>query len=53
MARKGLVRAGAMLVKVLGDGELGKKLEVHAHKFSGAARAGIEKAGGSCQVVSS
>jgi large subunit ribosomal protein L15 len=53
MADKGLVRDKRALVKVLGDGQLAKKLEVHAHKFSGAARAGIEQAGGSCQVVTS
>jgi large subunit ribosomal protein L15 len=53
MAEKGLVRIGKQPIKVLGDGELAKKLEVHAHKFSGAAKAGIEKAGGSCQVVTS
>ncbi len=53
LAAKGLVRGGKRRVKVLGDGELGKKLAVQAHKFSASARAGIEKAGGSCEVVSS
>lgn len=33
-------------VKVLAFGELSKKLKVSAHKFSKAARAAIEKAGG-------
>lgn len=50
---KGLVRGGKRLVKVLGDGELSKKLAVQVHKFSASARAGIEKAGGSCEVVAS
>ena len=49
---KGLVRGGERLVKVLADGELTKKLSVQAHKFSQAARAKIEGAGGSCEVVS-
>lgn len=34
-------------VKILGVGELSKKLTVHAHKFSAKAREAIEKAGGS------
>jgi large subunit ribosomal protein L15 len=33
-------------VKILGDGDLTKKLTVRAHKFSAAARAKIEAAGG-------
>lgn len=33
-------------VKILGDGELERKLTVHAHKFSASARARIEAAGG-------
>ncbi len=44
----GLVR-GARKVKVLGDGDLTKKLTVHADKFSKSAREKIEAAGGSCQ----
>jgi len=51
MIDKGLVRRGKRLVKVLADGELSKKLTVRAHKFSASARVGIEKAGGSCEVV--
>ncbi|MCU0232903.1 MAG: 50S ribosomal protein L15 [Thermoanaerobaculales bacterium] len=53
LLEKGLVRRGAQPIKVLGDGDLTKKLVVQAHKFSAAARTGIEKAGGSCEVVSS
>ena len=53
LVEKGLVRGGKRLVKVLGDGELKKKLNVQAHKFSASAKAGIEKAGGSCEVVTS
>ena len=33
-------------LKVLGDGELTKKLKVYAHKFSRSAVEAIEKAGG-------
>jgi large subunit ribosomal protein L15 len=53
LVEKGLVRGGERLVKVLGDGELSKKLSVQVHKFSASAKAGIEKAGGSCEVVTS
>ena len=53
LIEKGLVRGGKRPVKVLADGDLSKKLIVQAHKFSGTARAGIEKAGGSCEVVTS
>ena len=51
MAEQGLVRGGQRPVKVLADGELTKKLTVQAHKFSSSARAGIEAAGGTCEVV--
>jgi len=53
LVEKGLVRGGKRPIKVLADGNLSKKLIVQAHKFSGSARAGIEKAGGSCEVVTS
>ncbi len=53
LLEKGLVRRGRQPIKVLGDGELTKKLAVQAHKFSASARTGIEGAGGSCEVVSS
>jgi large subunit ribosomal protein L15 len=49
---KGLARKGAKPVKILGSGELTKKLNVKAHKFSTSAQASIEKVGGSCEVVS-
>lgn len=42
----GLVRKN-VLVKVLGDGKLTAKVDVTAHKFSGAAREAIAAAGGS------
>lgn len=39
------------LVKILGDGQIGKPLEVSAHKFSAGAQAKIEAAGGRCEVI--
>ena len=38
-------------VKILARGELEKKLEVHAHAFSAAAKEKIEAAGGSCHTL--
>ena len=38
-------------VKILGDGELNKKLTVKAHKFTKSAVEKIEKAGGSIEVI--
>ncbi len=52
LAEKGRVRAGR-LVKILGQGEIDRKLTVSAHKFSAAARRKIEAAGGSCEVLQS
>ena len=47
----GLAKRKGVPVKVLGGGELTKKLTVHAHAFSASAREAIEKAGGTTQVV--
>lgn len=38
-------------LRVLGDGELSKALTVKAHHFSAAARAKIEAAGGTAEVI--
>jgi len=38
-------------VKVLAGGDVSKKLEVHAHAFSAAAKEKIEAAGGSCHTL--
>jgi len=53
LADNGLVKSTKKPIKILGDGELSKKLTVQVHKFSASARTGIEKAGGSCEVVTS
>ncbi len=47
----GLAKKRDVPVKILGRGELDKKLTVHAHKFSKTARERIEAAGGTVQVV--
>jgi large subunit ribosomal protein L15 len=46
LAAAGAVRKGEP-VKVLGDGEIGVKLDVTAHAFSGTAREKLAAAGGS------
>jgi large subunit ribosomal protein L15 len=38
-------------VKILGDGEIGVALTVHAHRFSASARKKIEAAGGTVVVI--
>ena len=42
---------GRGLVKVLGNGEVDRALTVRAHKFSASARAKIEAAGGSVEII--
>ena len=46
LAERGAVRGGKK-VKILGDGEISKKLTISGCLVSGSARAKIEKAGGS------
>src|ERR671930_150908 len=48
---RGLAKRKGVPVKVLGQGELSKKLAVTAHAFSRSAREKIEAAGGSCTLV--
>ena len=48
---KGLGTRKDVPVKILAKGTLSKKLTVHAHKFSAAAREAIESAGGSVNVI--
>ena len=47
----GIVRAEKSGVKVLGNGELTKKLTVKAAKFSKSAEAAITAKGGSIEVI--
>ncbi len=39
------------LIKILGTGDLTRKLIVSAHAFSASARAKIEAKGGKCEVI--
>ena len=51
MVEKGLIKNTRTDVKVLGEGELTKKLAVTAHAFSASAREKIEGAGGSVTAL--
>lgn len=51
LREKGLCKRRFDEVKILGDGELSKKLTVEAHRFSASAKEMIEKAGGTCNTV--
>jgi large subunit ribosomal protein L15 len=51
LVEKGLIKNTRTDVKILGQGELTKKLTVTAHAFSATAREKIEKAGGSANAL--
>lgn len=51
LKEKKLVRKECDGVKILGEGTLTKKLTVKAHKFSESAKAAIEAAGGTVEVI--
>ena len=48
----GLLRSSSRLYKILGDGDVSRKLSVSAHKFSATAKAKIEAAGGEALLLS-
>ena len=48
---RGIVSANTGLIKVLGRGEVGKALTVHAHRFSGRAAEKIAAAGGATEQL--
>jgi large subunit ribosomal protein L15 len=51
VCEKGLVKGAYDVLKVLGSGELTKKLKIMAHRFSRSATEKIEKAGGEAVVL--
>jgi large subunit ribosomal protein L15 len=51
LRERGLVREVSAPIKVLGRGECGKALTVHAHKFSESAAKKIAAAGGVAEVI--
>jgi len=46
-----LIRTTRVPLKILGDGEISSAVTVRAHKFSASARAKIEAAGGTVEVI--
>jgi large subunit ribosomal protein L15 len=50
LAAKGLIGKDAR-IKILGDGAISTRLEVHAHAVSATARQKIESAGGSIVII--
>ena len=51
LVKQGILTGDRHPLKVLGHGELSVKLTVQAAAFSAGARAKIEAAGGSCEIV--
>ena len=51
LRKAGLANGPGDGVKILGDGEVKKKLSVSAHAFSASARAKIEAKGGTCEII--
>ena len=51
LQEKGMVKGVWDGVKVLGDGDLTKKLTVQAHRFSASAKEKIEANGGTAEVI--
>jgi large subunit ribosomal protein L15 len=52
LAEAGIIKSAQEPVVVLGKGRLDRPLTVKAHRFSTTARAGIEAAGGTVEVLS-
>ena len=50
MKENGLVKYSLRPIKILGDGEIDKKMNVIASAFSSSAKSKIEKAGGTVEV---
>ncbi|MBN1763832.1 MAG: 50S ribosomal protein L15 [Sedimentisphaerales bacterium] len=51
LSQAGLIRSEELPVKILGNGELNRKLTVVAHKFSRSAEQKITSAGGNVELV--
>ena len=47
----GLIHSAELSVKILGDGQLNRKLTVVAHRFSRSAEQKITSAGGTTEVI--
>ena len=47
----GLVKKSSIPIKILGNGDLHRKITVKAHKFSRTARQKIDQSGGKVEVI--
>jgi large subunit ribosomal protein L15 len=52
LTRAGLIRGSGAQVKLLGDGEAPKSATVKLHRVSASAKAKIEAAGGTVELIS-
>ena len=50
LKERGLIKSILLPVKILGDGDINKKIIVEANAFSKSAKRKIEKSGGSCKL---
>jgi large subunit ribosomal protein L15 len=51
LVKDGIVTSPKSPLKILGNGELKAKLNIQAAAFTASARAKIESAGGTCEVL--
>jgi large subunit ribosomal protein L15 len=51
LRKAGLANGPVKLIKILGTGELTRKLTVAAHAFSASAKSKIEAKGGACEFI--
>ena len=51
LRERGLVAGGSSPIKILARGDIGKKLTVRAHKFSGKASEKLQAAGGNAELI--
>jgi len=51
LLERGLIKGLDERVKILADGDLDRPLTIRAHGFSAAAKAKIEAAGGTAEVI--
>ena len=47
----GLANGPVRKIKILGDGDLTRKLTISAHAFSASAKSKIEAKGGTCEII--
>lgn len=51
LKKKGIIKKGANLVKIVGNGDINTPFNISAHAFSKTAAEKIKNAGGKCEVI--